>query len=437
MNFLVFLLLIGNTINPQFNLGLFNLGYIDFVVFVMLFITLANYRRLQNFPQISSFVKIYKVLFIYFVFLIIYSFTKGVTYNDIFGKFRNLFIYPLMFFVGLLAYSNKFNYEKFIRTLRLYLFFAVLIGVAKTIYPLEIFRYRGMNDINGGMYFVLVHFGTALLSFILFYYDLINSKQITFLKKYFYLAVDIIAILFAFNRLVVISFVLTLLVFYLKYNKKFFSKTNLSKILTTLMVFFFISVSLRFSGFLDTGLYKNRIEVRMNKIEGDATRTDYIVYGTSISTRIARVWAGVTIWRKSPIIGNGWGGLGYVDFVDPILHRFVYTLDNPTVMSYYVSLLVKTGIIGFVIIMAFWGKVYKNLKPSLIACVENNNKLTFYLFLLGYLIYSISSYNLIGDAPFIATGYFIFGFGVMYSIRTKEENNTGYIVKFKNYTSNI
>ena len=135
-------------------------------------------------------------------------------------------------------------------------------------------------------------------------------------------------------------------------------------------------------------------------------------YGASISTRIARLYGGISIWLENPIIGDGWRNIKNMVFIDPFTGSYRYTLQGASTMSYYVSLLLKTGIIGFGIMMAIWIKVIKMLKPKKPLNQNNIFRYALFFYLLTYLIYISVNMNGTGDGPFISIGFFLFGIGV-------------------------
>ena len=118
-------------------------------------------------------------------------------------------------------------------------------------------------------------------------------------------------------------------------------------------------------------------------------------YGASISTRIARLYGNINL-VENPIIGDGWRNIKNMVFIDPFTGSYRYTLQGASTMS-YVSLLLKTGIIGFGIMMAIWIKVIKMLKPK----KPLNQKMVFryalFFYLLTYLIYISVNMNGTGD----------------------------------------
>ena len=151
---------------------------------------------------------------------------------------------------------------------------------------------------------------------------------------------------------------------YVLYNVLKSNRKSVFKVSSFFFILIFLSYLIIDQFFLNTSFFKVVIESRVLQLIKEIPTEQG--YGASISTRIARLYGGISIWLENPIIGDGWRNIKNMVFIDPFTGSYRYTLQGASTMSYYVSLLLKTGIIGFGIMMAIWIKVIKMLKPEAI-----------------------------------------------------------------------
>jgi len=110
-----------------------------------------------------------------------------------------------------------------------------------------------------------------------------------------------------------------------------------------------------------------------------------------------------------------------VNFVDPIGGTYIYTLYSSTFMSYYVETLVRTGIIGFIIMIMLFLNVFKGLSASGLNQKGNIEVFSIRMYLLSCMIYATVNYNLNGDSPFIACFFYILGIGIHHNEFAKDQ----------------
>lgn len=297
--------------------------------------------------------------------------------------------------------------------IKIYLIIAVGVGIVKIYYPLEIFLPKGIDPTD---YYMLVQFGTGLLAGLAFVHQLLlcNLRKTVKIKDVLLMIVFAMAIIGTQNRSTIISVAISLFISF-AYVFKSQSAIKIGKSILAFATVVFIIIMITTSNwFIESSFYQDNIYRRVTMITIPIIADDNY-FNRSITTRLARVGGGLTLWMESPLIGKGWKGIENMVFIDLISGRYIYTLHNATVLSYYVSLLLRTGIIGFFIMMTFWWNVFKGLRQSRTFKKKNIEVFSILMYLISYMIYVIFNCNLSGDAPFIAVGFYIFGIGVAYN----------------------
>jgi hypothetical protein len=415
--FLFFLLLLTGTINHEILVGGVNVGYVDFIWISILM--LSVFKRDTQLP--SKFTKIFLVLLGYYIFLTCYSYSSGATIHEIGGRIRNLYLYPLMFFAGYILTDNMKAIHVYFKLIKIYIVVAVSIGLLTAYYPLvyEFAIYQGIDESD---YFMLVHFGTGLLAGLVLVHQVLICIDKNRMKSrdVVLIVVFAIAIIGTLNRSTNISVFASLLIT-IAYIAKYRGKSKQMVKVGGLLLIGFTVIFVASFWFTKTGFYEDNVYSRLQRATAPIVAYDNY-FNRSISTRIARVVTGLSIWwQESPIIGKGWIGLGAVHFVDPIGGTYIYTLYSSTFMSYYVETLVRTGIIGFIIMIMLFLNVFKGLSASGLNQKGNIEVFSIRMYLLSCMIYATVNYNLNGDSPFIACFFYILGIGIHHNEFAKDQ----------------
>lgn len=415
--FLFFLLLLTGTIYHEIPLGQISIGFIDIIwlpIVIFAFIKLLS----RNVYLPKKFTKIFLILLGYYALLSVYSYYSGATINEIGGRLRNLYAYPLMFFAGYILTVKEKDIGVYFKLIKIYIIIAFALGAAKTFNPSlnTLLLYRGIDATD---YFMVVQFGTGLLAGLALIHQLFLCilRKGAKIKDVILILIFVLSIVGTLNRSVNISVFASVLIT-IAYMAKYYGKSKNIVRMAVLITFvggvIIFNISL---WFVETAFYQVNIYDRINKATVPIIGYDNYL-NRSISTRLARVGTGLSIWLKeAPITGRGWGGFGAVNYVDPISGTYIYTLYNSAFMSYYVDTLARTGIIGFVIIMVFWWNVFKALRQSTSSQKINIEVFSILMYLFTCMIYSTVNYNLNGDSPFIALSFYVFGIGVGYNER--------------------
>lgn len=413
---LFFLLLLTGTINLQFYMFGVNIAFLDYVVLIILIILFFDVTIGNGFLP-RKFKNIFLVLLGYYIFIMCYSSYIGANVHEIGGRFRNLYVYPLMFFAGFILTNKKKDIGIYFNLIKLYIIIAIGFGVAKIYYPSLglLLLYKGIDATD---YYMLVQFGTGLLAGLALVHQLMlcSLRKTVKIKDVLLMIVFAMAIIGTQNRSTVISATIPILIAICYVFKSQSLIKNRRSILVFSSVIFVVIMLVTTSWLTESAFYEDYIYTRLINITSPIITYDNY-FNRSITTRLARVGSGLTLWMESPLIGKGWKGIGYMHFIDLISGRYIYTLYNSGALSYYVSLLLHTGIIGFIIMMTFWWNVFKELRQSKAFKEINIEIFSILMFLISYMIFATFNYNLSGDAPFIACGFYIFGIGVGYNAR--------------------
>lgn len=356
-----------------------------------------NVRRV-----IKKFGLIYISLFGWFLIVIIYSFLLGNDYHQIFGRFRNLFVYPLLFFPGVLVCQNSRDVNRYLSLIKLFIFISIIVGTIHIIRPIP-FLINPRIETNQG-YHMILNQRIGLISILVF----IHACMSYFLKRNTIESILIvIACVFAAigsqNRSILICYVLAIIFicfFVLRERSVWFRYLKIA------IVFVVVAVSSLF--ILMHSQYWERFERRYTKIVTEILGKSEFSQG---ERRIGRTMAALRHWTQSPIMGTGWGSHVNEYVIYDFEGNYIETKYG-TPHNYYAAILNQTGLIGFLIIMCLFYKIYKTIKPKKRLSKERILEYSFLIFFLTCLVFNAANVCMYGLVTYISVIYFIFGLAV-------------------------
>jgi len=398
---MLFLLLLTFIFDPKINIGI-NLGISDVVILIILMITLVQARKFKIFDGFCTLIVIYFLVTFYYIFLIWYSWSIiGNDYHEIFGRFRNLYFYTLPFFSGLILYQSHADIEKFINCLKLFFIVSVVLGTINIVYRLSLF---GTVIYNGQSYATVMSQEGGLIAIIIMVRSML---QCLFMKNnmrnLLYVFLYLFAIIASQNRSLIVCTVIAFTVtgaFSISV-----SRVNL-RFIKFVSIVIFLSLIQIFS--LVNSPYWSQFERRYEKILKEVRGEKEF---TQLDVRMGRTIETLKSWERHPFIGSGWGSqIGEYTLYRP--DKGEYRTWKGTPHNYYVALLEQTGLIGFLIMICFWGSVFFLIKPKQNLCAKSIGSYSFFIFLIVFLAYNVTNVHLYSTSYFISASFFIFGVSV-------------------------
>jgi len=410
---LFFLLLITFSYNHVFNVGI-NIYLSDLPVIAILAFTLLRWIGGADFRKYRPFVFPFAILFLYYLFLIFYSYAiYGNSINDVLGRFRNLFFYPLLFFSGVAFTTRRRDLNKYFTLIKIYISIAVTIGVAGIFHPsFSIVKIYGKGDAGKGLvdslYFMIVDHGTALLCCLVFIHEFLcllrKPKKIT--GSLFFMVMSVIGMIGTQNRSILIVFLFSFfLIFWYTRKADRFIKVRMN------ILAFFILVLLAGGIFVivNTSLYE-KFEPRVTKTL-DLFSDEQEFFNTIPGVRVGRTIATFNAWMETPVLGCGWGNqITEFDIYD-LQGNYVRT-NYGTPHNYYMTILYQTGITGFLIMMFIFYRIYRNLKPHTMLNPQNTMDYAFFVFYFAFLLFNFANTHLYSHPVFIPFYFFLLGAAV-------------------------
>ncbi len=419
---LFFLLLSTYMYNLVFHIGI-NLYLSDLIVVAIMALTVIQMLGKNHLYQYRRFIFLFALLFLYYLFLIFYSYALlGNGINDVFGRFRNLFFYPLLFFAGLVFTKGKADMNRYLGMIKIYLVIAVLIGMVGVVYPSFRMAKIYARDDSGAavvqtLYYMIVEHGTALLCCLVVIHQLLHllKKPKNILGPVFFVIIGLIGMMGTQNRSIYIALLLS---FFLigwctrKAERKIKTRMKVMALFLILLLAGSILV------FIYSPLYET-FEARI--YDTVQIFIDQQMFFYSIPwARVGRTIAVFNAWLETPILGCGWG--------NQITEHDIYDLDGNyirtvygTPHNYYLTLLYQTGIIGFVIMIFILSGIYRALKPGNRLNRENTTEYTLFIFYLVFLVFNVANTHLYAHPVFIPVNFFLLGTAVSYSQLIKND----------------
>ena len=422
MGQLLFFLLLNTFLwNYHFKLGL-NLYLSDFLGTALLAFTLVRWLRESPPSRYRPWLFLFIALFIYYLFQVFYAYTLlGNSPNAIMGRARNLFFYPLLFFAGLTFTTNAADMDKYILFTRVHVFISVLLGVLSLKFPaLNPARIYIEGDIVPAQYFMVVTHGTALLCCWLFIYEFINFARHGNARSFFFLGITAVGIMGTQNRSILATFIIMIgLVFF--YSRK--AESPIKERMRIYLVFLLILLVVGGFWLVQSPLYE-KFRERIHDTAAAFTGEEEF-FNTNPGVRVGRTIATYKEWLKSPIIGCGWGNQITEFKIYDLRGNYVRT-NYGTPHNYYITILYQVGLIGFLIMMVFYYRLYRSIKPGEPLYRKNIMVYSLFIFYVGFMVFNVANTHFYGDPVFIPVYFFLLGAMVSYSAsflpRTEEEH---------------
>jgi O-antigen ligase len=408
-----FLLLCTYMVNLVFPIGI-NLYLSDFIVAAIMVLTIIQLVGKNHLYPYRRFIILFALLFLYYLFLIFYAYALlGNSINDVFGRFRNLFFYPLLFFAGLVFTREKADMNRYLGMIKIYMVIPVFIGMVGAIYPSFRMAKIYARDESGAavvetLYYMIVEHGTALLCCFVVIHEIlvILKKPKKILKPVFFMATGLIGIIGTQNRSIylVFLFAIFLIARYTRKAEKII-KTRMKTM--TLFLIFFAAVSI--AVIIHSPLqekFQDRIDETIKTFSGEE---DF--FNTITGVRVGRTAITVKSWLKTPVLGCGWGNQIKEYHIYDLKGNYVRT-NYGTPHNYYITILYQTGIIGFVIMVCILAGIYRRLKPGKRLNRENTMEYSLFIFYLVFLVFNIANTHLYAHPVFIPVNFFLWGTAV-------------------------
>jgi O-antigen ligase len=410
---LFFLLLTTYSFNRVFRMGI-NLYLSDIVVITIMGFTLIQLIGERDTGKYRRFTFPFALLFLYYLFLIFYSYALlGNSINDVFGRFRALFFYPLLFFAGLVFTREKADMNRYLGMIKIYVVIAVLIGMVGVVYPSFRITKIYARDESGAavvetLYYMIVEHGTALLCCLLVIHELLHilKKPGKILKPVFFVIIGLIGMMGTQNRSIYIALLLS---FFLIgwYTRK--AERKIKTRMKVMALFLVLLLAGSILVFIYSPLYET-FEKRINdtvQIFIDQQKFFYsIPWG-----RVGRTVAVFNAWLETPIFGCGWGNQMTAYDIYDLQGNYIRTVYG-TPHNYYLAILYQTGIIGFVIMIFILSGIYRALKPGNRLNRENTTEYTLFIFYLVFLVFNAANTHLYTHPVFIPVNFFLWGAAV-------------------------
>lgn len=419
---LFFLLLTTYSFNRIFRVGI-NLYLSDFLVIAVMMFTVVQLFYGSGFYQFRNFKLLFSLLFLYYLFLIFYSYAiLGNDLNMVFGRFRLLFFYPLLFFPGLLFTDDKRDIDRYFKMIEIYVLISVIIGLLSLKFPAltPVHWFKGSDS---GIiqveppYFMIVSHGTALLCCLVLIGELFcllkEPKKI--FKPVFFMAIGLIGILGTQNRGILIVSLLSLFLFFF-YGRK---GKQLTRLRIKTVIFSLIILFVGFVFILTRSPIYEKFEERIDETIETFTGEKYFFH-TITGIRVGRTVTTIKEWLKTPILGCGWGNQITVYHIHDLEGNYVRT-NYGTPHNYYLTILYQTGIPGFVLMICIFYGIYRKLKPRERPNRENTMAYSLFIFYLAFLVFNIGNTHLYSHPVFVPVNFFLLGAAVSYSRHLKNK----------------
>lgn len=393
-----FLLLSTLLFNLSFKIGI-TLYLSDF--FSALLLTLTLLRWTHSSPPLHErpFRILFLILFAYCLLQIFYAYALlGNPSSAVFGRFKNLFIYPLLFFSGMSLVREKNDLETLINLIRLHVLMALSLGVLSIIVPsLDISKIYSQGKVVDSLYFMLVPHGTALLCGLVFVYELltVSSENKPRWPSFFFLVISSLGIIGTQNRSILVSFILmVLLVVVASLKGERLIRRRAKKYIAAILLILTATGLAIFSSPI-----RDRFSERINQtIEVFNGETEF--FHTIPGIRIGRTLATYNEWLESPIIGCGWGNQITEFRIYDLQGNYVRT-NYGTPHNYYITILYQMGAIGFIIMAFFYFLVFRALRPQGKLDRNNHPMYSVFIFFCGFMLYNLVNTHLYADPVFI------------------------------------
>lgn len=410
---LFFLLLSTYMVNLVFHIGI-NLYLSDLIVVAIMALTIIQLVGKNHLYRYRRFIILFALLFLYYLFLIFYAYALlGNSINDVFGRFRNLFFYPLLFFTGLLFTREKADMNRYLGMIKIYMVISVFIGMVGVVYPS--FRMAKMyaRDESGAavvetLYYMIVEHGTALLCCFIVIHELLVmlKKPKKILKPVFFVTTGLIGIIGTQNRSIYIVFLFSffLIAWYARKAEKIV-KARVKTIALFLILFAAVSIVVIIHSPLHEK-FQARIDETIDTFSGEKE-----FFKSITGIRLGRTIATFKAWLKTPVWGCGWGNQIREYHIYDLEGNYVRT-NYGTPHNYYLTILYQTGIVGFVIMICILYGIYRSLKPRERLNRENTMAYSLFIFYLAFLVFNIANTHLYAHPVFIPVNFFLLGAAV-------------------------
>tara|TARA_B100002052_G_C15886369_1_gene601737 strand:- start:3381 stop:4412 length:1032 start_codon:yes stop_codon:yes gene_type:complete len=339
------------------------------------------------------------------------SILDNASFQAVLGRFRNLFYAPLLFFVGLNFPRDQIH--NFFKIFKIFIILSVLIGIFNLFFPIEILLYDTEEA-----YQMITNQKVASISILGFVFCILNIylKKSSF-SDYLIILLLVLSVIGSQNRSLIIIYISSFLwMTYLLLKERQFSTTFIFRF-SLLAIILIIS----FNYFLKFDFIENYI-YRYQKISQELTGTEDFSQ-SQFMTRIGRSISTFYIFIKNPFLGSGWDYEFLVLKIFDFNGNYIRTAYG-TPHNYFVNQLLQTGIIGFSIMMYFFIKVYKLIKPIFKLNKENILNYSFFTFFFMILLFNTFNVYLYGSPAYIALTFFLFGLGISFNLKiiNKDDN---------------
>lgn len=417
---LFFLLLNTLLYNYRFDIGL-SFFLSDLLVLALLILTMLEWKGLCAARRVRPWLVLFAILLAYYLILAGYArFMLGSSLHHVLGGFRYLLFYLLTFFAGLYFTTSMADMVRITRYIRIHLVLAIVPGVLSLWFPaLNPASIYLDGKLSPPLYFMVVGVETALLGGLVFVQELLAlaaRRHATWFSLVFLLAA-LVGILGSQNRGVLAAVLLmTGLVFGygLKADRPV-KKRLLTCLGLAMLVTAGLCLALLFSPAYEK--FKGRVEATIAFFKGEEP-----FFRTIPGVRIGRNVVIFKEWLKSPVIGCGWGQEIKEYRISDWQGKHVKVCSG-TPHNYFITILYRNGVIGFVLMMAILGLIFRRLKPNRPMDRENGLEYTLFIFYIGVLLFSAANTQLYSHPVFIPVVFFLFGAGVSHaSLHRTSEN---------------
>ena len=410
---LFFLLLTAYMYNRVFKIGI-NLYLSDVIATAILALTVIRVVETRDLNRYRRFIIPFALLFLHYVFLIFYAYALlGNSIDAVLGRFRNLFFYPLLFFAGLLFTGGKADMNRYLGIIKMYVTISVFIGMVGVVYPplraAKIYaRVESGAAVVEPLYYMMVEHGTALLCCLMVIHQLlvILTKPEKILKPVFFVTVGLIGIIGTQNRsiYIVVLFSFFLIAWYARKAEPMIkTRVKTTALFLILLAAVFIVVVIH-SPLQEK--FQDRIDETIDTFSGEKE-----FFNTITGIRIARTITTFKAWLKTPVLGCGWG--------NQITEYHIYDLEGNYVRTsygtphnYYLTLLYQVGLIGFIIMMVIFYRIYRSLKCRETLSRKNTMEYSLFIFYLTFLVFNVANTHLYAHPVFIPVNFFLLGAAV-------------------------
>ena len=406
----LFVLLLCLVYDPRISIGInINISEIISLFLIIYFLFKPKKNGLISIIN-KQFFQFFLILFSYYLVIMLLSILDNASFQAVLGRFRNLYYAPLLFFVGLNFPGDQIH--NFFKIFKIFIILSILIGFFNLFYPIEILQYDEEHS-----YLMITNQKVASISIIGFVFCFLNI----YLKKssisdYIIVLLLILSIIGSQNRSLIAIYVFSFLwMTYLLLKDRHFS---ISLIFRYALLSIILIIS--FNYFLKFDFIENYIFRYQKMIEELAGSQDFSQ--SQFMTRIGRAISTFNIFIKNPFLGSGWDyellELKIFDFNG----NFVRTAYG-TPHNYFINQLLQTGIIGFSVMMYFYIKVYKLIKPIYKLTKENLLNYSFFTFFFMILLFNTFNVYLYGSPAYIALIFFLFGLAISLNLKIINKND--------------